>query len=62
MGCILLKQDYVYAADAVHEGAEVINVLSNLGPPTLLTAVEIYKIRGYIKKYIENLKLYSHET
>jgi len=61
MGCILLKQDYVYATDAVQEGTEVINLLSILAPPTLLTAVEIYKVRGYIKIYIKNFKLYLHE-
>lgn len=62
IGGIFLKQNYAYATDAVQESTGIINILSILGPPTLLTAVEIYKIRGYIKKYIENLKLYSHET
>ena len=28
----------------------------------LLTAVEIYKLRAYIKIYIKNLKLYLHES
>jgi hypothetical protein len=58
MGCILLKQNYAYATDAAHEGTEVINLLSELGPPALLTAAEIYKIRTYIKMYIKNFKLY----
>jgi hypothetical protein len=61
MGCLLLKQDYVYAKDATQQGTEVINYLSILGPPTLLTAVEIYKVRAYIKMYFKNLKLYLHE-
>jgi len=60
MGFILLKPDYVYAKDAVHEGTAVINFLSNLGPPSLLTALEIYKVQPYIKMYILNLKLHLH--
>ncbi|MBU3093613.1 hypothetical protein KPL35_16270 [Clostridium sp. CF011] len=53
----MLKPDYVYAKDTVQESTEVINFLSKLGPPTLLTAVEIYKVRAYIK----NLKSHLHE-
>jgi len=56
MGFIFLKPDYVYAKDAVHEGTAVINFLSNLGPPSLLTALEIYKVQPYIKMYMSNLK------
>ena len=62
MGCILLTQHSVYATDAAQEGTEVANYLYSLGLPTLLTAVEIYKVRAYIKIYIKNLKLYLHES
>ena len=61
MGCIFLNPDYAYAKDAAPQAAEVINNLSILGPPMLLTAVELYKVRAYIKMYINNLKLYLHE-
>ena len=61
MGCILLNQHSVYAKDAANEGTEVAKYIYSLGPPMLLTAVEIYKIRAYIKIYIKNLKLYLHE-
>ena len=57
MGCIFLNPDCVYAKDAAQEGAEVINSLCNLGPPTLLAVAEICKVRYYIKMYMENLKL-----
>jgi hypothetical protein len=62
MGCILLNQDYVYAKAAAHESTEVINSIYKLGSPTLLTAVEVYKVRAYVKMYIKNLKLYLHQT
>ena len=62
MGYILLNQHSVYAIDAAQESTEVINFLSILGPPTLLTAVEIYKVRAYIRIYFKNIKLYLHET
>jgi hypothetical protein len=62
MGCILLNQDYVYAKNAAQECAVAITSLYKLGAPTLLTAVEIYKVRAFLKMYIENLKLYLHET
>jgi len=58
MGCILLNQDCVYAKDTATKGIEVINLLYNLGPPTLLTAVDFYKVRAYIKMHIKNLKFY----
>ncbi len=57
MGGILLNHNYVYAKGVTHEGTEVINFLSILGPPTLLTLAEIYKVRSSIKIYMENLKL-----
>lgn len=57
MGGILLNQDCVYAKTVAQEGTEVINSLYNLGPPTLLAVAEIYKVRSYIKMYMENLKL-----
>lgn len=61
IGCIvsfiLLRPDYVYAKNVAQEGTEVVNFLSTLGPPTLLTAAEIYKVRAYIKTYMKNLKL-----
>ncbi len=62
MGCILLNQGYVYAKDAAQEGTEIINSLSKLNIPTLLTAVELYKVRDYIKMYIKNLKLVIRKT
>lgn len=62
MGCILLNQDCVYAKDAAQEGTEIINLLSKLGPPTLLTAIELYKVEAYIKMYIKNLKLVMKKT
>ena len=62
MGCILLNQDYVYAKDAAQEGTEVINSLYKIGPPALLTAVEIYKVRAFMKMHGKNLKLYLHEA
>jgi len=61
MSSILLNQNYVYAKNAAQQSTEVMIFLSNLGPPTLFTAVEIYKVRAYIKMYIHNLKLYLHE-
>jgi len=57
MGGILLNQHCVYAKDAAQQGAEVINSLCSIGPPTLLSVAEIYKVRSYIKMYMENLKL-----
>jgi hypothetical protein len=57
MGGILLNHHYVYAKDAAQQGAEVINSLCSIGPPALLSAAEIYKVRSYIKIYMENLKL-----
>jgi hypothetical protein len=57
IGSILLNQDYVYAKGATQEGTEVINFLRELGPPTLLTIAELYKVRDYIKMYMKNLKL-----
>ena len=57
MGSILLNQDCVYAKAAAQEGTEVINLLCNLGPPTLLTTAEVYKVRAYVKMYMKNLKL-----
>ncbi|MGH4137141.1 hypothetical protein [Clostridium sp.] len=59
---MLLNQNYAYAKDAAQQGTEVINILSTLGPPTLLTAVEIYKVRAYIKMYTHNLKLLFHQA
>lgn len=61
IGSILLTPDYAYAKDAAQQSTEVINNLSLLGPPALLTAVELYKVRAYIKMYIKNLKLYLHQ-
>ena len=57
LACILLKQDYVYAKGVTQEGTEVINFLSKFGPPTLITTGEIYKVRDYIKIYMQNIKL-----
>lgn len=57
MGGILLNQHCVYAKDVTQQGVEVINSLCSIGPPTLLTVAEIYKVRSYIKMYMENLKL-----
>lgn len=61
MGFIFLNQQSVYAKDAAQEGTKILDYLSTLGPPSLLTAVEIYKVRSYIKIYTKNLKLYLHE-
>ncbi|MBZ9687245.1 hypothetical protein G9F72_013005 [Clostridium estertheticum] len=58
----MLNQDQVYAKDASQQGTEVIKFISNLGPPTLLTSVEIYKVRAYIKMYIVNLKLITRKN
>ena len=44
------------------DGAEVFNSLCNIGPPTLLSVAEIYKVRTYIKMYMENLKLVMKKT
>ena len=57
---MVLNQDYVYAKVVTQQGTEVINSLYKIGPETLLTAVEIYKVRVLMKMYIENLKLYLH--
>jgi len=61
IGCIFLTQHCVYAKDAAQEGTKIVKYLSNLGPPTLLTALEIYKVRAYIKMYIKNVQLHLHE-
>ncbi|MCB2291087.1 hypothetical protein LGK97_15240 [Clostridium sp. CS001] len=58
----MLNQDYVYAKAAAKESTEVVNSLYNLGPPTLLTAVEVYKVRSHVKMYVKNLKLCLHQT
>jgi uncharacterized protein YnzC (UPF0291/DUF896 family) len=59
---MVLNQDYVYAKVVTQQGTEVINSLYKIGPETLLTAVEIYKVRVLMKMYIKNLKLYLHQT
>ncbi|MGH4123924.1 MAG: hypothetical protein ACREV6_13440 [Clostridium sp.] len=62
MGGILLNQNCVYAKGVTQEGTEVINFLSILGPATLLTAAEIYKVRSSIKIYMKNLKLIARKN
>ncbi|MFT5875478.1 MAG: hypothetical protein ACI8WT_004471 [Clostridium sp.] len=57
MSGIILKQDCVYAKDAAGQGIEIINLVSILGPPIMLTVAEMFKVRAYIKMYIKNLKL-----
>jgi len=59
---MVLNQDYVYAKVVTQEGTEVINSLYKVGPATLLTVVEIYKVRVLMKMYFENFKLYLHEA
>ncbi|MBU3144285.1 hypothetical protein [Clostridium sp. CF012] len=55
----MLNQNYVYAKGVTHEGTEIISIL---GAPTLLTAVEIYKVRSSIKIYMKNLKLITRKN
>ncbi len=62
MSCIFLYPDCVYAKDAAQEGTEIISSLSKLNLATLLTAVELYKVKAYIKMYINNLKLVMKKT
>ena len=62
LGSILLNQHYVYAQGVSQQGAEVANYLSKLGPPTLLTAMEICKVKAYLRMYITNGKLYLPES
>ncbi|WP_291632825.1 hypothetical protein [Clostridium sp.] len=57
MSGIILKQDCVYARDTAQQGIEIINLVSILGPPIMLTVAEMFKVRAYIRMYIKNLKL-----
>ncbi|MBU3128206.1 MULTISPECIES: hypothetical protein [Clostridium] len=58
----MLNQNYVYAKGVTHEGTDVINFLSILGAPILLTAAEVYKVRSSIKIYMKNLKLITRKN
>jgi hypothetical protein len=62
LGSILLNQQYVLASGISQEGSQVASYLSKLAPPTLLTAMEIYKVKAYIRMYITNSRLYLHES
>ena len=60
LAAILLNQHYAFAEGISQQGTEIANVYAKLGPPTLLTSMEIYKIKAYIIMYINNGKLYLH--